>query len=411
MKNINSSGSEWHKWDLHIHSTASDGKGTPQEIVKKAKEIGLSVIALTDHHSAKNIDEIKKEGAKENITIISGIEFRTEYGRSSVHMIGLFPEKYNGTKLDSKSLQDLILTPLGLAEITIIAKGKEEDKSLTDDKAFKVGIFKLQVDFKQAANLIHQYGGLVSVHAGSKTNSIDLEMRNEGSSKKNVSIYDSLGPVKEDLFRNGYIDICEIRHEKDSKDFYYTHFKKPSIQASDAHCVNDIGSKYTWIKADTTFEGLKQILNEPIDRVCFEEEPTLFEYTKSNSTKFIDSVKIEPVGGYLGQFGKWFDNQIPLNKELVAIIGNKGNGKSAIADIIALCCDFQDQNYFSFLRKGKFRDGKLAKNFTATVTFASNISKTKNLDDSNIKNTKALVKYLPQGYFEGICNHRSGSEH
>ena len=70
-------GSEWCKWDLHIHSIASDGDGTPKEIIAKAKEKGLAVIALTDHHTAKNIDEIKAEGLKEGIAVISGIEFRT----------------------------------------------------------------------------------------------------------------------------------------------------------------------------------------------------------------------------------------------------------------------------------------------------------------------------------------------
>ena len=47
MKDI---GSIWNKWDLHIHSDASDGKMNCQEIIDKAKEEKLSVIALTDHH-------------------------------------------------------------------------------------------------------------------------------------------------------------------------------------------------------------------------------------------------------------------------------------------------------------------------------------------------------------------------
>ena len=89
MKSI---GSIWNKWDLHIHSDASDGKMNCQEIIDKAKEEKLAVIALTDHHTVKNIDIIKKLADKEHITVLSGIEFRTEYGQKSVHMIGLFPD-------------------------------------------------------------------------------------------------------------------------------------------------------------------------------------------------------------------------------------------------------------------------------------------------------------------------------
>lgn len=53
-------GSVWRKWDLHIHSNASNGKGTPEQIIQKAKSMGIEVIALTDHHTVENLDEIKK---------------------------------------------------------------------------------------------------------------------------------------------------------------------------------------------------------------------------------------------------------------------------------------------------------------------------------------------------------------
>lgn len=83
MKSINYSGSIWGKWDLHIHSNASDGKQTPQQIVDEAVKKGISVIALTDHHTVSNIDVIKQYAASKNIVVISGIEFRTEYGEFS----------------------------------------------------------------------------------------------------------------------------------------------------------------------------------------------------------------------------------------------------------------------------------------------------------------------------------------
>jgi len=198
----NIKGAEWRKWDLHIHSNASDGKSTPEDIITEAKQKGLSVIALTDHHTAKNIDEIKEVGMREGISVIPGIEFRTEYGQKSVHLIGLFPNEHNGTKLDSKALHDLILSPLGLSETLIISKGKEQNTGISDEKAFKKGMFLVQVDFKKAANLIHKHGGVVSVHAGSKANSFDEEMKHKGKGKKNVKeLYDSLGTVKEELLK------------------------------------------------------------------------------------------------------------------------------------------------------------------------------------------------------------------
>lgn len=100
MKKI---GSTWNLWDLHIHTNASDGKGTCQEILEVVKSKGISCIAVTDHHTIDNIEEMKTLAKPMNITVISGIEFRTEYGQASVHMIGLFPDEHNGIKLSPNS--------------------------------------------------------------------------------------------------------------------------------------------------------------------------------------------------------------------------------------------------------------------------------------------------------------------
>lgn len=328
MKHEYNTGSEWSKWDLHIHSNASDGKMTPEEIINKSCKEGLTVIALTDHHTAKNIDTIKVLGDQIGVKVIAGIEFRTEYGNKSVHMIGLFPDKYNEQTLNSKSLHDLILAPLGLSETAIIAKGKEGDASILEDKAFKKGMFLLQVDFRKAADIIHSYGGIISVHAGSKANSIDEEMKHKGTSPKNVSeLYDSLGTVKEELMK-GYIDVCEIRKENDSEEFYYNEFNKPSIIASDSHELEEIGGKFTWLKAEPSFDGLKQIICEPLERVRIQ----LKHPDDKKSYNVIDKIKFVNKSGE----NKFSEQKIGFNSGLNAIIGGKSSGKSLLLHMIAL---------------------------------------------------------------------------
>lgn len=323
MAKVYPRGSEWRKWDLHVHSTASDGSASPQEIIEEAVLKGISVIALTDHHTAKNTDEIKRLGLDNDIKVISGIEFRTEYGSSCVHMIGLFPDVYNETDLNAKALHDLILSPLGLSDTAIISKGRENDVALSDDVAFKKGMFLVQVDFKKASNLIHQYGGLISVHAGSKTNSVE-EMKHDGGSPRNVEhLYDSLGPVKDELMRE-YIDICEIRKENDSEIFYRDKFGLPSIIASDAHDKASVGTKYTWIKADPTFEGLKQIMFEPQDRVRLADGKP----EEKTGYHVIDAVILKG-----NNFHK--DYELYLNPNLNTIIGGRSTGKSTLLKCIA----------------------------------------------------------------------------
>ncbi len=319
-------GSEWRRWDLHIHSNASDGVATPAEIIAEARSKKLAVIALTDHHTVKNIDEIKRLGHDAGIVVISGVEFRTEYGSKSVHMIGLFPDSYDGKFLDSKALTELILCPLGLSETEIISKGKSSDPALDDVTAFKRGMFLVQVDFKKAADLVHKYGGLVSVHAGSKENTIE-GMKHNGSSPKNVNhLYDSLGTVKEELLSK-YIDICEIRKENDSEKFYHSQFNLPSIIASDAHDKDCIGSKFVWIKADTTFEGLKQICFEPTERVIIQENKP----EEKAGYQVIDSIKFNG--------GIFYPQTLYLNPNLNTIIGGRSTGKSSLLQCIACVID------------------------------------------------------------------------
>ena len=146
-------GSEWRKWDLHIHSNASDGNMTCEQIISKSKELDLDVIALTDHHTTRNIDKIIQLGATEGIKVIPGIEFRTEYGEKSVHIIGLFPDEYNGITINAQVINDYILAPLDISETEIKRKGREKERQeLNDDDAFKAGMFEVQVDFKTAAD-------------------------------------------------------------------------------------------------------------------------------------------------------------------------------------------------------------------------------------------------------------------
>lgn len=74
--------------DLHTHSTASDGTLTPYEVVKKAKEAGLTAIALTDHDTLDGLSEAIEAGRQLGIEVVTGIEFSVD-GDCAIHMLGL----------------------------------------------------------------------------------------------------------------------------------------------------------------------------------------------------------------------------------------------------------------------------------------------------------------------------------
>ena len=67
--------------DLQVHSTFSDGTDTPAELVAKAAQRGICVLALTDHDSVLGIDEAITAGTRHGVTIVPALEFSTTADR------------------------------------------------------------------------------------------------------------------------------------------------------------------------------------------------------------------------------------------------------------------------------------------------------------------------------------------
>jgi predicted metal-dependent phosphoesterase TrpH len=76
--------------DLHTHSTASDGKLAPADLMAYAVEVGITVIALTDHDTLSGLEEAAEAAAKLGIELIPGIEISAEYDPGTMHMLGYF---------------------------------------------------------------------------------------------------------------------------------------------------------------------------------------------------------------------------------------------------------------------------------------------------------------------------------
>lgn len=87
--------------DLHNHSVYSDGSYTPYELVKYAKEKGISAIALTDHNTADGMEEFIKSAIELGIEYVVGSELTTDYNGKEVHLLSLFitPENIHRVRL------------------------------------------------------------------------------------------------------------------------------------------------------------------------------------------------------------------------------------------------------------------------------------------------------------------------
>lgn len=76
------------RYDLHSHSTASDGVLAPAALVRRARLAGLDGFALTDHDSVDGIAEALDAAAREGLELIPGIELSLQVGQRDVHLLG-----------------------------------------------------------------------------------------------------------------------------------------------------------------------------------------------------------------------------------------------------------------------------------------------------------------------------------
>jgi predicted metal-dependent phosphoesterase TrpH len=77
------------KYDLHCHSTASDGALSPTEVVQRAHEHGVTVLALTDHDTTDGLQEAARAAEALGMRLVNGIELSTSYRNQCLHIIGL----------------------------------------------------------------------------------------------------------------------------------------------------------------------------------------------------------------------------------------------------------------------------------------------------------------------------------
>ncbi|MCK6685413.1 MAG: hypothetical protein L6R30_23670, partial [Thermoanaerobaculia bacterium] len=219
--------------------------------------------------------------------------------------------------------------------------------------------------------------------------------------------------------KGAFVDLFQGRRTE-SNDRFFENFSRSIgqprgvVSGSDAHKVADYGrfpaegregERATWIKADPTFEGLRQMLCEPSDRVFIGAEPQPVARVHASPTKYMRSVEVRKRPGS-ALVERWFDAEVPLNPGLIAIIGNKGSGKSALADVIGLLGDSSRHPDFSFLCEAKFRDPKEKKadHFDGTLTWCDGIARSRSLAAKPDPLAAERVRYVPQQYLEKVCN-------
>ncbi|OYD08925.1 PHP domain-containing protein [Paludifilum halophilum] len=180
-------------FDLHIHTTASDGIFSPTEVVHRAKEAGLSTIAITDHDTLAGVEEALAAGETSGVRVLSGVEISTRYGKKGVDILGYDIHRRRQLHETLSSLRDArqdralgiierfdrLGMPITLKEVqefsgdgvitrphiarAIVKKGYAEDVQTVFDRYLADGrpanVEKKVLTPQQGIQLIHQSGG------------------------------------------------------------------------------------------------------------------------------------------------------------------------------------------------------------------------------------------------------------
>lgn len=152
-------GSEWRRWDLHLHTASSydyEYKDTDSDqlLVTALEENEIAAVAITDHFV---IDKNRIENLRAlapNITFFPGVELRTDKGDTNIHIILIFSDEINLTTL----VEDFNVFK---------RKAKENDNNE-----------KIYWDYSSILEFAEDHDALITVHAGRKSNGVDDRISN-----------------------------------------------------------------------------------------------------------------------------------------------------------------------------------------------------------------------------------------
>lgn len=180
-------------FDLHIHTTASDGIYSSTEIVQKAKQKGLKWIAITDHDTLDGVALAMLEGSKQGVAVITGVELSTKFEGKSIDVLGYglvnvsqLNQRLSVYRTGRTQRAQLIIDkfhelgmPVTMEEVkafskgsviarphiakAIVQKGYVSDMQTVFDQFLGNGkpcdVEKVHLSTQEAISLIHQFGG------------------------------------------------------------------------------------------------------------------------------------------------------------------------------------------------------------------------------------------------------------
>lgn len=401
-------GSEWRLWDLHIHTPESicqDYKNTPENWEKFINCLEnlpeeVKVIGITDYYFIDGYEKVmayKAKGRIKNIDKIFPIlEFRIDtFGSGNenklqkINLHILFDIDETNLENEIKKVREEFIDNIKISKLEA-----HKTKKLSKVNFSEIGD-TLKDGFESLIPSTEEVLELVSSTAWKDKTFLFLGYKEWSNLEKNQQ----LKPLKDHLYSQVKAFFSNNVETNEKNQNWLNEFgNKKLLHSLDIHSFKDLdtyefeedGTKkpvenyhcHTWIKADPTFNGIKQISYEPDERVSIEQ----IKPQEKAGYQAIDSVKITHSD---------FTNQtLYLNQNLNCIIGGRSTGKSVLLGAIAkkLNCDkpvkFGNQEYTDFVN--------------AIVSGLSITWK------DGVENNDRNIEYFPQSYMYQLAKNKDG---
>ena len=414
---VYSRGSEWHRWDLHLHTPETKKNdnyegGTPQEkwdnfygyindYLKKGGETSdVAAVGITDYCSIDNYEKvIDDRRLPDNLFILPNVEMRlpSKSGNGPVNIHFLFDPEYVD-KIKDDFFAELVFNfqeeTYKATESSLIALGKAilegKGEQGSDDVAYRRGLESFIPE-------LAAYRKVFKKHPDLRAHTM-IGVPN--SSKDGAS---GLGNGQMEAYRDSLYQFCDFIFSGNPKDRKYFLGQgcdpemviadrygsiMPCLHGCDAHELSKIfepdEERYCWIKAEPTFNGLKQVLYEPESRVLISpSKPDIKSgYQVIKSVQFLEDDVDREV--------------IPLNQNLNCIIGGRSTGKTLFLQNLAAAVDNEQVER----RKDKALPTSLS--VETSVTWS----------DGSVSDRKTphKIMYIPQSYLNRLSDDVDASE-
>jgi hypothetical protein len=414
-------GSLWHRWDPHLHAPGTllnDQFGGDWEAYLgriEQSDPRVEALGVTDYFCIETYKEVRRRQTAGRLPdvrfLFPNVELRIDTKTAAdrainIHLLFSPADSNHETEIERILGQlkfEFRERDYACTRADLIALGRAHDPQQADERgALKAGANQFKTSLRDLK-------GLFKAERWMRENCLAAIATKTGDGTAGLQNDDAFAAMRKEL--ENFADIMFSGRPGD-RDFWLgerpgadhayieRHYRvlKPCLHGSDAHSGEDTGrpdeGRLCWLKGDLTFETLRQAVVEPRERVWIGAQPPAYT---------IPALTIQKAAFSAAPWMK--KSAVEFNAGLVAIVGARGSGKTALADIIALGA------HASSAGKG---EASFLKRASSPVDHLGAAAVTVNWQDGSTTGRRMLpgftsdqfesVRYLSQHFVEKLCS-------